>query len=105
MFRPWRERAVARNVVPQPIVLRCFRYRYPLKVLQKHLLKTSLLEGAGSYQQPVSTYLFYNIFARVIGFLKGGTPNGIIWNPVQIRDSTCCCKSLIISPMHSLPLA
>ena len=35
---------------------------------------------------------------------EGVAPQGIIWNPVQIRDSACCCNSLNISLMHSLPL-
>ena len=37
-------------------------------------------------------------------FPRGRLPQGIIWNPVKNRNSTCCCKSLIINPMYSLPL-
>jgi hypothetical protein len=43
------------------------------KLFLKGLLKTSLKLVLFCCQQPAPTYLFYHIFASVIGFQRGGT--------------------------------
>ena len=72
MFRPWRERTVARNVVPQLIVLRYFRYRYPLKVPQKVLLNEALLTPRGTVQAAVTYGLGYVMGLDGFGFVHIG---------------------------------